>query len=103
MTHRVELAGSIKAELKEAGRYLKDQVSPEAARRWLANLQAAMATLESQPQTCPIATESEAARGEVRELLHGKGRSRHRILFTIEGDRAIILGVRHIPEDEQTP
>ena len=52
-------------------------------------------SLETMPQRCGLAPESEWYPGELRQLLHGKRGGIYRILFEVRGDIVYILRVRH--------
>ena len=103
MTYRIELADTAKADLQEATRWIRDEVSPAAADRWLAGLLKAANTLQKQPLRCPLAAESDKFPEDIRLLLHGKRKKKYRILFTISNDVVIILYVRHTARDELEP
>ena len=103
MIYRVELATSAKADLRTATRWIRDEVSPAAADRWLAGLLVAATSLQRQPARCPEAAESGRFPEAVRELLHGRRRKKYRILFAIRGAAVVILHVRHTAQDEVDP
>src|SRR6266542_1065121 len=73
--------------------------SAAAAARWRAGLLARVATLEQSPDRCPLADEASYLGLDLRELLYGRQRNVHRILFTIEGQTVIIHRVRHAAQD----
>ena len=56
--------------------------SPERAERWQAGLLAAIESLKSLPNRCPVAPESRSAAAPVRELLYGPG-SKKRVAYRI--------------------
>lgn len=104
MTHRVELAASAKADIREAARWLAEQASPAVAARWLAGLHEAIGTLATRPLRCPVAAESHKFPVEVRELLYGRRKShKHRIIFQVIGTTVYVLYVRHTARDEVEP
>jgi plasmid stabilization system protein ParE len=103
MIYRVEIAETAKADLREATRWIRDEVSPAAADRWLAGLLKAANTLQNQPSRCPLAAESEKFPEDIRLLLHGKRHTKYRIIFTIRDDTVVILYVRHTSRDELHP
>lgn len=105
MTYRIELAETAKADIREQARWLRAQVSPAAADRWLAGLSRAIQTLRTRPKRCPVAAEDEKFPEEIRELLYGKRKDRHkhRIVFTIRDDAVHVLYVRHSARDELEP
>jgi plasmid stabilization system protein ParE len=71
------------------------QDSPESARKWAAGLMNAINSLDTFPARCPHAPENEFFRQAILQLLYGTGRQVYRILFTITGDAASILHIRH--------
>ena len=72
--------------------------SPRKARLWLEGLYKAILSLEQMPYRCSLAFENNFLEEEIRQLIYGKGRSAHRILFTITGDIVQILFVRHVAQ-----
>jgi plasmid stabilization system protein ParE len=54
--------------------------------------------LEEDPERWPEAPEAEWHEG-LRQLLHGKRRHLHRILFEIRGQLVVVLRVRHGAQD----
>jgi plasmid stabilization system protein ParE len=94
MTVRVEIAQQAAREIEAQYEWLAER-SPVSADRWRDSLLAAVASLEENPERCPEAAEAEWYGPALRQLLHGKGRYVHRVLFEIRGDVVIILRVRH--------
>ena len=89
MAYHVEITPEAERDLDEAYRYIAEG-SPLNALRWWRRFY----VVAERP-------ESEAVPFEVRQKLYGK----YRILFTIQGDRVIVLRVRHaarlpLPPDE---
>jgi plasmid stabilization system protein ParE len=103
MRYRVELAETAKADIREQARWLRDRASPARADRWLAGLSEAIESLGSRPGRCPVAAESEKFPEEIRELLYGRGRHKHRIIFTIGEEAVYVVYVRHGARDELEP
>lgn len=103
MRYRIELAETAKADIREQARWLRDQASPAQAERWLAGLYKAIARLETRPLRWPLAAESDRFPEEIRELLYGRQRHKHRILFKIANDTVSVLSVRHSARDELEP
>lgn len=103
MRYRIELAESAKVDLRDVVRWIKNEVSPAAADKWLDGLLSAAGTLKDQPLRCPLAAESDRFPEDIRFLLHGGRKPTYRILFTIRGDSVVILYVRHVARDEIQP
>jgi plasmid stabilization system protein ParE len=70
-----------------------------SANRWRDSLLAAVSSLEENPERCPEAPEAEWSGAGLRQLLHGKRRHIHRILFEIRGAVVVLLRVRHSAQD----
>jgi plasmid stabilization system protein ParE len=106
MKHRIELAATAKADIRSHARWLRENISPAAATRWLDGLYKAIDTLQTRPLRYPLAAESDTFPEELRELLYGRRGKRvhkHRILFTIRDDAVHVLYVRHTARDELEP
>ncbi len=69
--------------------------NPAAAVRWLAGLEAAVQSLATLPERCPLAPESAVFHEEIRQLIYGRRTGRYRVLFTVLGGTVRILHVRH--------
>ncbi len=86
----VEYSAGADADLDAAcARIARD--SPENAARWRMSVHGATARLATFPRRCPLAYEAATLGCEVRVLVHGA----YRVLFTIEGQRVLVLAVRH--------
>ena len=106
MTYRVELAATAKADIREQAQWIRENVSPAAATKWLDGLYKAIDTLQTGPLRCPVAAEGDKFPEEIRELLYGKGgkqKHKHRIIFTVREDAVYVLYVRHTARDELEP
>lgn len=103
MKYQIELAATAKADIRQQAQWLRDQVSPAAAVKWMASIDKAINTLQSRPLRCPVAAESDKFPEEIRELLHGRSKHKHRIIFTIREDIVYVLYVRHSARDEIEP
>ena len=67
--------------------------------RWYEGLLKAFRSLEKNPLRCPIAPESAFFEEEIRQLIYGK----YRVLFTVEGERVLVLRVRHGAQEYLKP
>ena len=103
MKYRIELAATAKADIRQQAQWLRDQASPAAAERWLAGLYKVIDTLQTRPQPCPVAAENGKFPEEIRALLHGRRKHKHRIIFTLRDDAVHVLYVRHSARDELEP
>ena len=85
MTYRIELAATAKADIRGQAQWLRENVSPASAGKWLDGLYKAIDTLQARPLRCPVAAESDRFPDDIRELLYGrrgKWKHKHRIIFT---------------------
>jgi plasmid stabilization system protein ParE len=101
----VNIMASAWADIEQACDAMASVMGPEKAEAWVDGLLAHLLTLENMPWRCPLAPESIEFDGEIRHLLHGKGRNCHRVLFTIsDGPRprtkvVDVVHIRHASRD----
>lgn len=98
MKYKVIVQPDAERDIEEAYAWLAEQ-SPGAAERWLEALITLVDSLETFPERCALAPESEAFDVEIRQLLHGV----YRILFTVAGKKVHVLHVRHGARRSLTP
>ena len=105
MTYRIELAATAKADIRSQALWLRENVSPAAAERWVSGLYKRIDTLQSRPQQCSVAAESDKfrrGRGHGRrpspvlaQAVRGRDRRRRR---RVELLKLIVVGFyRHRP------
>ena len=97
MSFHVIIAHKAAREIEEQYHWLAER-SEAAANRWRNALLEAINTLEENPDRCPEAPEAEWHDG-LRQLLHGRRRQLHRVLFEIRGQTVVVLRVRHSARD----
>jgi len=86
-------------DIQQAYQWWRDNRSAEQAKRWIEAIYPAMETLARMPGRCPPASEPKLGPGDFRELFFGVGRTNtHRIIFAIEGSKAVVLRVRHVAQ-----
>jgi len=102
MNYRVVITANAKANLRSYYLYAA-QHAPLTAARWLSRFEAALTTLEHNPQRCAIAPENDAVVEEVRQFLFGKRPSVYRALFTIAENEVRVLHVRRAAMDTARP
>lgn len=73
---------------------MADNISPERAESWYAELMVAVQSLEKFPNRGIKAPEAADFELDVRQLFVGKGKQ-YRLLFLVEKGRVSILYVRH--------
>jgi plasmid stabilization system protein ParE len=103
MKRRVRLSARAERDIDETLAWLCRQGADSAASRWHERLLAAVATLEREPERCPIAPESEELGIELRELLFGRRQGIYRILFIIEQRTVTVVHIRHAARDALRP
>lgn len=103
--HRIEVTARARDDADEAFTWLAAKVSPTFAVSWYQGLFEQIETLAKLPTRCPVAAESVKFADEVRELIYGKRRHKHkyRILFSIYDDLVLILTVQHTSRREYEP
>ena len=89
-------------DIREAVRWMAENLSPRVARSWHTGLMNALDSLEQNPDRCPLAEEAEELHVELRELLYRRQRTVYRVLFTITGTTVDVLRVRHAAQDRLT-
>ena len=70
------------------------QHAPTNAARWLERIRAALQTLDTNPQRCPLARENAKVEFELREFHVGRRPNVFRAIFTIDGDNVRVLRIR---------
>jgi plasmid stabilization system protein ParE len=93
MTHPVIVTQKAKNDLRHYFNVAADH-APETAVRWLNRFEEALQTLSNNPTRCPLAPENDLVDRPVYQFLYGKRSTRYRALFTIEGDRVLVLHIR---------
>jgi plasmid stabilization system protein ParE len=78
------------------------QRSAAKAGRWRGGLLRSIENLETAPNRYPAAAEAVDLGLDLREMLFGRGRQVHRVLFTIEGQMVNIHRIRHAAQDRLT-
>jgi plasmid stabilization system protein ParE len=95
VTYRVVVTARARADAVEAFRW-KAEASHQAAARWYAGLEKAIAKLGELPERHPIAEEESELLGiTLRQMLYGRRRGVFRLLFSIEGETVILHAIRH--------
>ena len=97
MRYRIEVSSVAEAEADGAFLWLSQVTSAERARQWYEGLLRVIESLSEMPKRCPLARENQYFSKEIRQLLYGRGRNSHRILFTIvEGEAVSTVRILHI-------
>jgi plasmid stabilization system protein ParE len=92
--YQVIILPSAERDIGEAYEWLAEQ-DAEAAIRWYNRLLEVIFSLDTFPERCPLAPESEFFNAEIREIFHGRRQHKYRILFTMSENKVHVLHVRH--------
>jgi plasmid stabilization system protein ParE len=97
--YRVRLTFKAEADIDTALGWFHENQAAVAGERWFAQLMSKIDTLETFPERCGIAEESDELGVEIRQLLIGKRHGIYRILFLIDDTTVQILRVWHSARD----
>jgi plasmid stabilization system protein ParE len=103
VTYRLRVTARAVADADEAYAWIAEHLSPDQAERWYQGLFKQMETLTRHPTRCPRAAESDKFPEELRQLLYGKRRNKHRIIFAIRDNYVVVLFIHHSSRDELEP
>jgi plasmid stabilization system protein ParE len=101
MRYRVIVQRLAREDLEQAYLYAARN-APETAARWLDRFQAALRTLDTRPDRCPLAKEHGKVEVELREFLFGRRPFVFRVIFTIDGGAVRVLRIRRAQRRELT-
>ena len=100
MKYRVKLARRAKDDRERAFEWYSTNYSGEFASRWLIGVTQAIESLSVDPYRYPTAIENDFFPFELRELLYGTKRNKHRVLYTVTSDVVNVLHIRHSAQRE---
>jgi plasmid stabilization system protein ParE len=102
---RIEITDRAITDADAAYEWMAEHISIDYAAKWYRELFEQIETLTRHPARCPVARESMNFPEEIRELIYGKRRHKHRyrILFTIRGQDVVVLYVYHSSRKELDP
>lgn len=95
MSYQVEILPQALSEIEDSFRWIADNASATTAERWYEDLLESVRSLESFPNRCTIAPETQEFQQTIRQLWVGKSRN-YRVLFVTEANQVFILHVRHL-------
>lgn len=95
MAFRVKQTTQADQDLDAILEWLLAQDAGETGLRWFQKLKEALTSLSEFPHRCPLAPENAEFPFEVHQMLYGRKPHQYRVLFTIDGDRVVILHIRH--------
>lgn len=102
MKYQVDLTARAERDRDEAFAWYQQHYSPSFAARWYDGLTRVINSLSREPLRCGMARENDKFPFEVRELLFGSRRRKHRILFTLHDDLVLVLHIRHSARQDLT-
>jgi plasmid stabilization system protein ParE len=94
MKYQVEILPQALGDIEAAYRWMADTIGTLSAEAWYNELMAGVRSLESFPNRCPLAPESQEFQQQLRQLLIGKAK-RYRLMFVVVQDFVYVLYVRH--------
>jgi plasmid stabilization system protein ParE len=104
MTYEVVITRPAEKQLLEAALWWSEHRSADQALRWYEGFLEALYLLQDNPERCPLARENDQFEVELRDLHYGLGpRPTHRAVFKVEGDRVLVLAIRHRSQQDVTP
>jgi plasmid stabilization system protein ParE len=95
MTFRVVLTSRAERDRDDAFHWYAENYSIDFAARWYDGLTLAIRSLSRNPTRFSVARESHTFPNEIREMLFGRRRQKHRVLFAISQDEVVVLHIRH--------
>jgi len=103
MIYRVVLTEQASDDLDATTDWWAAHRDREQAARWFSGIGDKLLTLREYPDRMPLADENEEFPYTLRELHYGvTSRPTHRAVFTIVGDKVLVLRVRHSAQDRIT-
>jgi len=94
--HLVVLTGEAESDIDASWEWIA-QSDPWGADHWRDGLLDAIEGLSLMPSRFPVAAESRFGHypGELRQMLHGSGFWKYRILFAVDGSQVVVVNIRH--------
>jgi plasmid stabilization system protein ParE len=104
VTYRVTIVSAAKQQMTSQALWWSEHRSVEQATRWLAGLDTALQSLQSYPERCGLARESDVFDVDLCELRYGLSKKpTHRAIFEIRGDEVIVYAIRHVAQRDFEP
>jgi plasmid stabilization system protein ParE len=103
VTYRLRVTARDVADADETHAWITEHVPAEQADRWYQGRFKQMETLTKHPTRCPRAAESDQFTEELRQLLYGKRKNKHRISFAIRDADVVVLFIHHGARRELEP
>lgn len=103
MKYDVEISGPAERDIRQTHAWWSENRSREQADTWYVRILDAIAALADRAAGCPHAPESDLVSTGLRQFHFGiRSRPTHRIVFAIEGDRVVVLRIRHLAQRDLT-
>ena len=96
----IDLTSAADEDLRNNVQWWSEHRSRSEAERWYVSILEHIYSLERMPTRCLLAREAESLGIELRNLWFGLGsKQTHRVLFTVEGSRVVVLRVLSTRQD----
>ncbi|MCI0331627.1 MAG: type II toxin-antitoxin system RelE/ParE family toxin [Planctomycetes bacterium] len=102
MTYKLVITRRAARDRDRAFDWFSANYSNAYANRWYQGVSQAIESITQNPLLSHKAQESESLPFELYEVLYGKRRNKHRILFTVENDTVLVLHIRHSAQRDLT-
>jgi plasmid stabilization system protein ParE len=102
MTYKIAITRRAEQDRATAFDWYCANYSREFAVRWYNGITRAIRSLSKNPLRCSTAAESDRFPFDLRQLLYGKRRNKHRVLFTLHDDVVLVLHIRHSAQRDLT-
>jgi plasmid stabilization system protein ParE len=103
VTYRLRVTARAVADADESYAWIVEHASLDQAERWYQGLFKQMETLTKHPTRCPRVAESDKFPEELRQLLYGKRKNKHRIIFAVRDGDVVVLFIQHSARQELEP
>lgn len=88
--YRVKITRTAESDIREIFQYIASD-HETAARKWVAEIERQIDSLEQFPLRCPVIPESQDLGKEYRHIIYGS----YRTIFRIDGFKVVIMRVVH--------
>jgi plasmid stabilization system protein ParE len=102
MKYRIVVSTRAEQDRDRAFEWFSAHYSQDFADRWYEGISETIHSIAQNPQLCHRARENQSVSFDLYEVLYGKRRNKHRILFTLEGNAVVVLHIRHSAQRDLT-
>jgi plasmid stabilization system protein ParE len=104
VSYRVVIVPRAKQQLFEHALWWSEHRSPEQAGSWLTGFEHKLKKLSTNPESFPVARESEEFARKLHELHYGlRSKKTHRAVFEIRDQYVIVHSIRHLAQADLSP